>query len=835
MNSSFFTLNFSFITHHSFLTALRRSFLIVLTVVYLLGQVCAAWGWGVCSPLWLSVVALLSLAVWFYGGWRLATLIACLLCAFSLANSALQRILAPHFPPAHLRHLSLPQEVIIEGWLFREPERFPHRGRLYLEALQVWQDGAPRPATGEILITVRSLSDHWHYGDVLRLPLSLRVPRNFHNPGSFDYEGYLARQEIYLSAFLWDDSVIERTGERGTHLRVWIEQARRTIGAFFDAQLDHQTAAVLRALIVGDEGRIDKDLREAFSRAGVTHVLSISGLHIGLVAAAAYAAWWWLLGRSRYLLLTCAMPKLAAVLSIPPVLLYASLAGGNVATWRSVVMILVYLIAILLDRQGEVYRSLALAALLISLIWPGAVLDISFQLSFLSVLGILLGVERFTHWWTAWSEQRLLNLRPRRERVLRWSATYLAVSACALLSTAPATAAHFNQITLVGLFANLLVIPLLGSAAVVLGLIAAGLIFLHTGLATIILFCAGVVTRVGIWVVARIGAWPYAALTVVTPTLLELVLLYGLLASLSFRSAIRNPHFAIRYLLPALLAVFCTDATFWVWHRYFHHDLRVTFLDIGQGDAAVVELPGSQVMVIDGGGFASEDFDTGEAILAPFLWSRKIGRVDILVMSHPQLDHYGGLTFLAERFSPRELWFTGEKTQGERFQQLMTALTRAGGTARVLCRETPEMQLAQVRVQALHPPCQHVGLDPNNASLVLRLSYGVIDLLFTGDIEAEGEHALLSAPGTLASEILKVPHHGSRTSSSAAFVAAVAPQVAVASLGYHNRFSFPAPEVVQRYAEQGTRFLRTDQAGAVTVVSDGQGYRIQTVLPATGG
>ena len=766
---------------------------------------------------------------------RLATLIACLLCAFSLANSALQRILAPHFPPAHLRHLSLPQEVIIEGWLFREPERFPHRGRLYLEALQVWQDGAPRPATGEILITVRSLSDHWHYGDVLRLPLSLRVPRNFHNPGSFDYEGYLARQEIYLSAFLWDDSVIERTGERGTHLRAWIEQARRTIGAFFDAQLDHQTAAVLRALIVGDEGRIDKDLREAFSRAGVTHVLSISGLHIGLVAAAAYAAWWWLLGRSRYLLLTCAMPKLAAVLSIPPVLLYASLAGGNVATWRSVVMILVYLIAILLDRQGEVYRSLALAALLISLIWPGAVLDISFQLSFLSVLGILLGVERFTHWWTAWSEQRLLNLRPRRERVLRWSATYLAVSACALLSTAPATAAHFNQVTLVGLFANLLVIPLLGSAAVVLGLIAAGLIFLHTGLATIILFCAGVVTRVGIWVVARIGAWPYAALTVVTPTLLELVLLYGLLASLSFRSAIRNPHFAIRYLLPALLAVFCTDATFWVWHRYFHHDLRVTFLDIGQGDAAVVELPGSQVMVIDGGGFASEDFDTGEAILAPFLWSRKIGRVDILVMSHPQLDHYGGLTFLAERFSPRELWFTGEKTQGERFQQLMTALTRAGGTARVLCRETPEMQLAQVRVQALHPPCQHVGLDPNNASLVLRLSYGVIDLLFTGDIEAEGEHALLSAPGTLASEILKVPHHGSRTSSSAAFVAAVAPQVAVASLGYHNRFSFPAPEVVQRYAEQGTRFLRTDQAGAVTVVSDGQGYRIQTVLPATGG
>ena len=150
----------------------------------------------------------------------------------------------------------------------------------------------------------------------------------------------------------------------------------------------------------------------------------------------------------------------------------------------------------------------------------------------------------------------------------------------------------------------------------------------------------------------------------------------------------------------------------------------------------------------------------------------------------------------------------------------------------MLCHETPEMQLAQVRVHVLHPPCQPAGFDTNNASLVLRLSYGVVDLLFTGDIEAEGEHILLSANGTLASEIVKVPHHGSRTSSSEAFVTAVAPRVAVASLGYHNRFAFPAAEVVQRYAEQGSQFLRTDQVGAVTVVSDGQSYRIETVLPS---
>lgn len=824
---------------------LRHSFLIVLTIVYLLGQVCAAWGGFVFSPLWLSGFAFLTVIAWFCGGRRLAALVGCLLLAFSLANVALQRVLVPRFPPEHLRHLALPQQVTVEGWLFHEPERFPHRGRLYLEALRVWQDGTARPAAGKILITVRSLSGPWQYGDVLRLPLRLRTPRNFHTPGSFDYEGYLARQGVYLSAFLWDDTAVEHTGEYGGPVRGWIEQARRTIGPFFDAHLDSQTAAVLRALIIGDEDHLGKDLREAFSRAGVAHVLSISGLHIGLVAAAAYGAWWWLLGRSRYLLLAFTMPKLAALLTIPPVLLYAGLAGGSVATWRSVVMVLVYLLAILLDRQGEIYRSLALAALLISLLWPGAVLDISFQLSFLSVLAIFLGMARFSGWWAQLSERRLLRLRPRREWILRWGANYIAVSVWALLGTAPATAAHFNQVALAGLFANMLVVPLLGSAAVILGLVAAGLVFLHTGLAKLVLFCAGLVTRAGTWLVEWIGTWPYAALYVVTPTFLELILLYGLLGCLflqvqSSTSTVQRPKplppnpqppTSIKYLLPLFVIALLADGAVWTWHRYFHRDLRVTFLDVGQGDAAVIELPGSQVMVIDGGGFASEDFDAGEAILAPFLWSRKIGRVDILVMSHPQLDHYGGLAFLVDHFSPREFWSNGERAPGTRFARLHTALNQAGVTSHILCRETPEMLLSGVRIHVLHPPCQPTELDTNNASLVLRLSHGEVDLLFTGDVEAAGEQTLLSANGVLASEVLKVPHHGSRTSSTPAFVEAISPQIAVASLGFYNRFRFPAAEVVQRYARPGSRMLRTDQAGAVTVVSDGREYSVKTVLP----
>ena len=369
---------------------LLRSILIHLALVYLLGQAGVAWGWQVAAPLWLGGLLILSVAGWIIGGFRLAVLVSLLSGAFLAGNLTLQRVYAPDFPAHHLRQLALPQKVVLEGWLFREPERGPARGRLYLEAQRVWQDGQPRPATGKVLVTVRHLQGRWQYGGVLRLPLKLRIPRNFQTPGSFDYAGYLARRDIYLTAFVWDDTEIEieKIGRRGTWLRHWIEDTRRTVGIFFDEHLPDRSSAILRALIIGDKSRLDPELRDRFTRVGVAHMLAISGLQIGLVAMLAYWAWRWLLARSQYLLLMWSVPKLAAFLTLPVVLLYAGLAGGSVSTVRAVIMVAVFLSALLLDKEEEVFRSLALAALIASLIWPGAVLDISFQLSFVAVLAI---------------------------------------------------------------------------------------------------------------------------------------------------------------------------------------------------------------------------------------------------------------------------------------------------------------------------------------------------------------------------------------------------------------------------------------------------------------
>ena len=195
------------------------------------------------------------------------------------------------------------------------------------------------------------------------------------------------------AAFVWDAKKIKKVelaDREGTWLRHRIEHVRRTVGGFFDEQLSAKSAAILRALIIGDKSRLDPELRDSFTRVGVAHVLAISGLHIGLVATLAYGAWWWLLARSQYVLLMWSVPKLAALFTLPVVLLYAGLAGGSVSTLRAVIMVAVFLTArCCLTKKEEVFRSLALAALSVSLIWLGAVFDVSFQLSFVAVLAIL--------------------------------------------------------------------------------------------------------------------------------------------------------------------------------------------------------------------------------------------------------------------------------------------------------------------------------------------------------------------------------------------------------------------------------------------------------------
>jgi competence protein ComEC len=348
---------------------------------------------------------------------------------------------------------------------------------------------------------------------------------------------------------------------------------------------------------------------------------------------------------------------------------------------------------------------------------------------------------------------------------------------------------------------------------------------------------AGRLAATGTYLNGWFFRWPFAWARIFTPSILELALAYGFLMLWPSRplkgeqlaNQIRGRYRSLgRASKPEFLhwrgtaagvlaAVLITDAVWWNYQRYFNPDLRVTFLSVGEGDAAVVRFPGSRVILIDGGGGFSRTFDPGERVVAPFLWSNKIMHVDYIALSHPDHDHFGGLIFIAQNFSPSEFWTGGTASRDESYRELISALDVAAARTRVCNSASATMMIGRVTVRCLGPLAGVPERKDNNASMAIRLGYGLSSFLFSGDLEAKGERELIASGATLLSTILKVPHHGSHTSSSEALVKAVHPEAAVTSLGYHNRFHFPAPEVVARYKDEGALFLRTDESGAVSV------------------
>jgi competence protein ComEC len=307
---------------------------------------------------------------------------------------------------------------------------------------------------------------------------------------------------------------------------------------------------------------------------------------------------------------------------------------------------------------------------------------------------------------------------------------------------------------------------------------------------------------------------------------LEVALLYLLILSVMMASRYRFAFVAVAALALTLVG----DGVYWWRERWNRQELRVTHLNVGQGDAAVVELPGSKVLVVDAGGTAIGDFDTGEGIIAPFLRARKILKVDYLLVSHARIDHYGGMRTIVNEFSPSEFWSGAAKGRTSRFEDLEDALIRTKIERVTLNEERPCRVIDGATLCVIYPPAENEDL-----SVVLRLEFGRIRLLFAGDIDRRDERILQQKAMDLKSAVLKVPRHGSATSSTQEFVNAVQPKLAVFSAAARNAGGLAREEVVARYRDAGAEILRTDQDGAIVIETDGQKIRYETYKSARRG
>ncbi|MCZ6551932.1 MAG: DNA internalization-related competence protein ComEC/Rec2 [candidate division NC10 bacterium] len=695
----------------------------------------------------------------------------------------------------------LKEKVELEGIIVSPPETYPPGGgwrregrvRFLMEAEAITLEGVRYPATGGARLSIIAPIQAYRYGHRIRGHFRLRRPRGYWNPGAFNYRRYAMTRGFYLEGWGRDGGGIEILDrEGGGRIFRGISDLRETMLNRMGVAFSGEEGGMLRAIVLGDRSGLSPEVREAFLGSGTYHILVISGLHVGFLAGVLF-----FLGRCLRL-----PPSASSLLTVLGVVFYTLLTGGSPPVVRAAIMTSLYLLALIVGRERDLANTVALAGFLLLLWNPLYVYDAGFQLTFVATGAILIALGRFD-----------FSHLPRPSR---WVLASLVASTAATLGTVPLLALHFNRASLTGILANLVIVPAGGFLTAIgmgygsfLLLFPGGISLLEAGISSVI--------RGMIDVASTFAAFPLASIRLYTPTPLMVLTSYGLFGLVVF-SGVRR-----RRLWLGVTAVLLVGQIGWKLYPPERQGIEVTFLDVGQGDAIFLELPGRRTMLVDGGGSLGNVFDIGERVVAPYLWYRWIRGLDVVVLSHPQPDHLYGLRAVLENFPVGEVWESGYPSTSSTYRWLHSFVRRRGIPLRRITRGTDIPLGAEVMVKVLHPPQSflipgrgHASAIVNNNSLVLRIDYQAFRILLTGDIEKEAEASLLDAGVILQADLLKVPHHGSRGSSSVSFLRGVRPRWAVIQAGDRNPFGHPHPETLTRYAARGVQVLRTDRDGAVT-------------------
>jgi competence protein ComEC len=648
------------------------------------------------------------------------------------------------------------------------------------KVLLSWYRSAPGAATDPL---PQLLEESVRPGERWRLTVRLRRPHGQVNPHGFDYEAWLLERGIGATGYVRPKPEPQRLGMRNS-ASDRIEQAREAVRSRYARILGSTPAAgILAALAVGDQRAISNEEWRLFQRTGVTHLMSISGLHVTMVSglvAWLVAAFW---RRVPALALRLPARMAAAPAAIMAAFGYALLSGFAVPAQRTFWMVTVVAAALWSGRIASPARTLALALAVVLALDPWAVLSAGFWLSFGAVALIF---------YTAGAPQRRATRWPRLRQALRiqWAIT---------AGLAPATLFLFSQVSIIGPLANAVAIPLVSGVIAPLALLAAA---------------------VPVDVLAQLGAW----------------LIEGLLQFLEFCAML--PAALWRQHVPALWCVLLAFAgALWLiaprgvpWRAGglalmapafalpapspAPGEAWITTLDVGQGLAVVVRTA-NRTLVYDAGPQFGADADSGERVVAPYLRATGATRVDMLVVTHNDNDHAGGAASVIANFEVDE--FLSSLPAAHPLQSMVPGARR--------CRRGAQWQWDGVHFLILHPVGKETARRrSNDQSCVLRVSAGAASMLLTGDIERAAEEALLRRDAAaLGADVLLVPHHGGRTSTGAPFLDAVRPALAVIPVGYRSRFGHPHPEVLGRLAAIGARVWRTDLDGAVSVRLGGGG------------
>ena len=628
----------------------------------------------------------------------------------------------------------------------------------------------------------------------------------FRNAAANDPAPAAARREVLLSGATLSLELVAR----GVGLAASIDRARAFVRGRIDRTFAPAAAPLARALVLGENDLSPED-GAAFRQSGLSHLLAVSGTHLVFAVVALVAALRAIMLRIQPLARRMHVTRAASAVGVLLAVAYADFSGGSGSAWRAAWMLVLVFSARAFERRPSPSRVFALTMLVGAAIDPLLVFDISFMLS----LGATAGLLVLGRVWVARAER--IPWAP-----LRYVAVSLAATCASMLPCTPILAVMSPELTLVGLAANVVAAPigeLVALPVCLIHAISSPLPVLESGL--------GLVGSGALLAVRHVAIASASVRSLAFPSLDPTAWHLGLAALAAFGFLCdRARRSATLWLATLALGLLVLD----VGVRQLTRDgqLRVSMLDVGQGDATLLELPSAETLLVDAGGFVGSPVNPGERVILPWLRARRTERLALMVLSHPHPDHFGGLRAVVERIEVGEFWDTGQgqaEGAGPEYAALLAALRERA----VLIRGPAELcgrprHFGAVRIDVLWPcPRFTPGLDANDNSLVLRVSYGKRSFLLTGDAERHAEQELAARYGSgLAADVLKVGHHGSRTSTAPFFLNLVQPSFATISCGVRNSFGHPHAESLETLSGARVAGLRTDRMGSLSFVTGGE-------------